>query len=94
MKTLQLPLPEQTYTRLRAQAERMQVPATTLVREALDRWLREQSRTTRHEAIASYAAEAAGTRLDLDPDLESAGIEHLVKMIPSSATGLPKTRSR
>ena len=79
MKNFHLPLPEQTYIRLRAEAERTQVPATTLAREAVDEWLRQQSRKTRLEAIAAYAAEMAGTPFDLDADLESAGIEHMVK---------------
>jgi hypothetical protein len=79
MKNFHLPLPDQTYIRLRAEAERTQVPATTLAREALDEWLRHQSRKARQDAIAAYAAEMAGTTLDLDTDLESAGIEHLVK---------------
>jgi hypothetical protein len=79
MKNFHLPLPEQTYDNLRAVAERMQVPATTLAREAVDCWLRQQFRKSRREAIAAYAAEMAGTHLDLDPDLESAAIEHLVK---------------
>ena len=79
MKNFHLPLPEQTYARLRAEAERTQVPATTLAREAVDEWLRQQSRKARQEAIAAYATAMAGTGLDLDADLESAGIEHLVK---------------
>jgi len=79
MKNFHLPLPEQTYVRLRADAERTQVPATTLAREAVDEWLRQQSRKARQDAIAAYATEMAGTSLDLDTDLESAGIEHLVK---------------
>jgi hypothetical protein len=79
MKNFHLPLPEQTYTGLRAEAERTGVPATTLAREAVDWWLRQQVRKARHDAIAVYATEMAGTRLDLDADLESAGIEHLVK---------------
>ncbi|HTT60189.1 MAG TPA: hypothetical protein VMG35_00055 [Bryobacteraceae bacterium] len=79
MKNFHLPLPEQTYVRLRAEAERTQVPATTLAREAVDEWLRQQSRKARQDAIAAYATEMAGTYLDLDTDLESAGIEHLVK---------------
>lgn len=78
MRNFHLPLPEQTYTGLRAEAERTGVPATTLAREAVDWWLRQQVRKARHNAIAAYAAEMAGTRLDLDADLESAGIEHLV----------------
>ncbi|NWF84663.1 MAG: hypothetical protein HXY18_12625 [Bryobacteraceae bacterium] len=79
MKNFHLPLPEETYTRLRAEAARAQVPATTLARKAVDEWLRQQSRKARHDAIAAYAKEMGGTQLDLDTELESAGIEHLKK---------------
>jgi len=79
MKNFHVPLPEQTYAHLRAEAERAQVPATILAREAIDSWLREQARRTRHDAIAAFAAEMAGTDLDLDRGLESAAIEHLIK---------------
>jgi hypothetical protein len=78
MKNFHLPLPEQTYSLLRAEAERTQVPATALAREAVDSWLRQQLKKARRDAIASYAAEMAGTSLDLDADLESAGIARLV----------------
>ena len=79
MKNFHLPLPDQTYARLKTEAERMQVPATTLAREAVDGWLRQQFRKARKDAIAAYAAEMAGTHLDLDSDLESAAIEHFLK---------------
>jgi len=79
MKNFHLPLPDQTYAHLRAEAERAEVPATALAREAIDWWLRQQRRKARHDRIAAYAAEMAGTDLDLNPDLEAAGIEHLVK---------------
>ncbi|HCC55707.1 MAG TPA: hypothetical protein DEQ47_00300 [Solibacterales bacterium] len=79
MKNFHLPLPEQTYKELRAEAERAQVPATTLAREAIDIWLRQQWKKTRHDAIASYARQMAGTEFDLDPALEAAGVEHLLK---------------
>lgn len=79
MKNFHLPLPEETYSHLKAEAARAQVPATVLAREAIDSWLRHQLRKTRHDAIADYAAAMAGTRFDLDSDLETAGIEHLVK---------------
>ena len=79
MKNFHLPLPQETYAHLKAEAERMRIPATTLTREALDCWLRQQLRKARQDAIAAYAAEMAGTDLDLDSDLESATIEHLVK---------------
>ena len=79
MRNFHLPLPERTYTLLRAEAERAQLPATTLAREAIDAWLKDQARKAKHNAIAEYAAEMAGTSLDLDRELESAGIEHLMK---------------
>ena len=61
MRNFHLPLPDETYTRLRAEAERTQVPATTLAREAVDWWLRQQARKARQDAISAYAAEMAGT---------------------------------
>jgi hypothetical protein len=79
MKNFHVPLPESTYKHLRAEAERAQVPATALAREAIDLYLRQQWRAARHDAIAAYAAAMAGTDLDLDPELESAGIEHLLR---------------
>lgn len=79
MRNFHLPLPEETYTQLKAQADRMRVPATALAREAVDVWLRQQARQARRNALAAYAAEMAGTSLDLDRDLESAAVEHLVK---------------
>jgi predicted transcriptional regulator len=79
MKNFHVPLPDETYMQLRAAAERSNVPATSLAREAIDSWLRQQFRKAQHEAIASFASESAGTSFDLDPDLEAAGIEHLLK---------------
>jgi hypothetical protein len=83
MKNFHVPLPEQTYALLRDEAERTRVPATNLAREAIDSWLRDQARKARHDAIAAYAAEVAGTDLDLNHDLESAGIDHLLKTVRS-----------
>jgi hypothetical protein len=79
MKNFHLPLPDDIYTQLRTEAERAQVPATTLARGAIDLWLRQQQKKARRDAIAGYAAEMAGTNFDLDPELESAGVEHLVR---------------
>ncbi len=77
VKKLHLPLPDDTYEQLRAAALRSKVPATTLAREAIDFWFRQQSRKYRRDAIAEYAAETAGTMLDLDTDLEASGVGHL-----------------
>ena len=56
--------PQDTHAQLLAQAQRTQVPATTLARKGA--------------AISAYAEEMAGTGLDFDPDLESAAIELLM----------------
>ena len=53
--------------------------ATTIAREAIAVWLRARKKALRHKAIADYAAEAAGTEFDLDPLLESAAVEQLMK---------------
>ncbi len=78
MKNFHLPLPDDIYEHLRSAAERSKVPATSIAREAIDFWLKQQVRKARHEAIAAYAAEAAGTSLDLDANFEAAGIEYLM----------------
>jgi hypothetical protein len=78
MKNFHVPLPEETYNHLRIAAARSKVPATALAREAIDFWLRQEMRKARHDAIAAFAVEAAATSLDLDDDLEAAGVEHLV----------------
>jgi len=78
MKNFHLPLQEEIYSRLRSEAERAQVPATELAREAVHQWLRQREKRSRHNAIAAYAAEMAGTKFDLDPELERAGIDHLL----------------
>ena len=79
MKNFHLPLPEQTYTLLRAEAERAQIPATTLAREVIDAWLKAQAKQARNDAITAYAREMAGSEFDLDRDFEAAGIEHWLK---------------
>jgi hypothetical protein len=69
MKNFHMPLPDR----------RSKVSTTVLPREAIDSWDRQQLRKARHDAISAYAAETAGTSLDLDAELENAGIEHLIK---------------
>ena len=79
MKNFHLPLPEGTYAELRTEAKRVQLPATTVAREAIAFWLRARKKAERQNAIAAYAVEMAGTPFDLDKSLESAAIEQLAK---------------
>lgn len=80
-RNFHLPLPEPLYRRLRAESRRSGRPATRVVREALERHLREQERLAVHEAIVEYAVEMAGTGADLDEDLQEASLESLAGIL-------------
>lgn len=75
VRNFHLPLPEPTYRRLRDAARQAKQPATAVARYAIESWLRQQRKAMLHEAIAAYAAKMAGTRADLDPELEAASLE-------------------
>lgn len=70
-----LPLPPEIHEMLRQEVESSGQPATSLAREALRDWLVQRRRQRLHEEIAAFAEAHAGTDLDLDEDLERAGIE-------------------
>jgi predicted transcriptional regulator len=70
-------VPRDLHDRLRAVATRAGRPTTSVAREAIESWVEERERQAVHDAIATYAAEMAGTAADLDECLERAAIEHL-----------------
>lgn len=78
MKNFHLPLPEDLYGDLRAEAERSSVTATTLARQALGEWLRQKRRNNLRRDIQAYAEEVAGSQDDLDEELESAAAARLL----------------
>lgn len=78
MRNFHLPLPDEVYSDLRAEAERTSKPATALAREAIELWLRHRRKVARYEAISAFAAEYAGSLWDLDADLEIASTDHLI----------------
>jgi predicted transcriptional regulator len=77
VRNFHLPLPEPLYQRLQDVAARANRPATAVARYAIESWLRHQRRAAVREAIAAYAAGAAGSWEDLDPNLEAASLEAL-----------------
>ncbi len=79
VRNFHLPLPSDTYERMKDEAARQGRPATSLAREAIEEWLRARQRLAVSEEIAAYAATVAGTREDLDPDLERSAVAHLEK---------------
>jgi predicted transcriptional regulator len=78
MRNFHLPLPDEVYRDLREEAERSSRPATALARQAIELWLYHRRKVARHEAIAAFAAEHAGSQLDLDTELEAASLQHLL----------------
>jgi hypothetical protein len=80
MKNFHLPLPEETYAELRAEAGRARVPATAVAREAISAWLVVRKKLATQQSIRKYAAAVAGTRFDLDPVLEAAALEELLTL--------------
>jgi len=75
VRNFHLPLPDPLYRRLQDVAARANRPATAVARYAIESWLLHQRRAAVREAIAAYAAHVAGSREDLDPDLEAASLE-------------------
>ena len=78
MKNFHLPLPEETYADLRAEAERAKISTTAVAREAISAWLLARKKLAKREAVRKYAAAMAGTPFDVDPVLEAAAIEELL----------------
>ena len=77
LSNFHVPLPPELHDLLRDEAERSGQPATALAREALQSWLTQRRRQRLHDEIAAWASDHAGTDLDLDKDLERAGLELL-----------------
>jgi hypothetical protein len=50
-----VPLPEDVYSELRQQAQRLHQPATQVARHAIESWLQDRRRDLLHEAIRAYA---------------------------------------
>jgi len=76
-KKLNLPLSEETHRALFEEARRTGVPATRIVRTALEELLRQRRRERRREEIRRFARERANTAYDLDPVLESVAADEL-----------------
>ena len=74
-----LTLPLELHEMLRKEAECSGQPESAVAREALESGLSLRKQQRLHQEIASWAAEHAGTELDLDRDLEQAGLEILTR---------------
>jgi hypothetical protein len=77
LRNFHVPLPDEIYLELRAEAERIKQPATLLARMAIEAWLEQRRAAALYAEIAAYAERHAGTNLDLDQEIEAAGLELL-----------------
>lgn len=78
-KNFHVPLPEAFYDELRSVAREAGQPATRFAQELMRAGLNEWHRARRREQIAAYARQVAGSREDLDSELERAGIDAVTK---------------
>lgn len=78
-RNFHVPLSDELHQEIHNEAKRTGRPATVLVRDAVESWLREQRRAAVHEEIAAYAQRWAGSEVDLDEALEAASVDHLTK---------------
>ena len=76
---LHVPLPAELNQELRAEARRSGQPATEIAREGIRVFLESRRRQAIREEIKAYAQEIAGSRVDLDTEMESAAIDHMLE---------------
>jgi hypothetical protein len=76
-KNFHVPLSPETNDALREESDAMGIPATTIVREAVEGWIDEQRAKRLKDEIAAYAEATAGTSADLDPVFEAAAAAEL-----------------
>lgn len=81
-RNLHVPLDSALYQALMAEARRSGRPATQVAREAIESLLEERRKDALEHDLLDYARAVAGTKDDLDPILESAGIEQLLGRRP------------
>jgi predicted DNA-binding protein len=82
-KNFHIPLPGPTYDELKDISSKIKKPATQIVRELIEYWLKERKKSQLHKEIMEFAQANAGTTLDLDKDLETIGLKHLFELDPS-----------
>ena len=79
-RNLHVPLTDDLYARLHAEAKRRGEAATQVAREAISTFLTQRERAAIDAEVEAYARRWAGTGVDLDKDWEKLGLESLRKL--------------
>jgi predicted transcriptional regulator len=74
-RNFHVPLPDDLYRALQAEAEQAQRPANAVARDAIAFWIEQRRQERIDKEIAAYAEAVAGTAEDLDSELEAASLE-------------------
>ncbi len=80
-RNFHVPLPDDLYRALQAEAEQARQPANALAREAIAHWVQRRRQERIDQEILAYAQAMAGTSDDLDPVLEAASLEALEREV-------------
>lgn len=76
-RNLHLPLSDALHRELLEESARSGRPATAIVRDCVEAYLRERRRAAVHEELAVYAKRWAASPIDFDEKLETVAAEHL-----------------
>jgi hypothetical protein len=80
VKKLSLPMPPELHEAIFAESRTLGLPVTRIVRSALEDWLSRRRRVRLEEEIYQFAMAHGGTEIDLDPQLEQAATEELLRL--------------
>jgi predicted transcriptional regulator len=79
-RNLHVPLTDDLYARLHAEARRSGEAATQVAREAISTFLSQRERAAIDAEVEAFARRWAGTGVDLDPEIERLGVESLLAL--------------
>lgn len=82
VRNFHVPLSEPLYKALQSEARRSGHPATEIARNAIRAVLTERAKSDLYDELRAYAERNGGTGVDLDPDLEAAGIDSILLNVP------------
>ena len=82
-RNFHVPLSEELYAQLQREARRSGHPATEIARAAIRHALSLRAKKELYRELHEYALRHGGTSVDLDQELEAAGIESLLRNVPA-----------
>ncbi len=80
VKKLNLPLSPELHAALFTEPHNLGIPTTRLVRSVLEEWIEKRHRARLDEESYRFAMTWGGTEIDLDPELEQAATEELLRL--------------